>query len=88
MKLSIIYLYILAPTLLLIKNGEKGRSRKLYLILQSLIAVSGAELLVARPAVAQSFRIQPSLELSTGDAFGSGGVYRDRHLDGGARLGW
>jgi hypothetical protein len=47
-----------------------------------LIALS----LVGQPVVAQSVRLQPSLELSTGDAFGSGGVYRDRHLDGGARL--
>ncbi len=41
---------------------------------------------VAKTAAAQSFRLQPSLELSMGDAFGSGGVYRYRHLDGGARI--
>src|SRR5688572_2616364 len=47
-----------------------------------LIALS----FVAQPTTAQSFRLQPSLEISTGDAFGSGGVYRYRHLDGGGRI--
>jgi hypothetical protein len=50
------------------------------------IVVLAALAFVVSPLAAQSFRLQPSVELSIGDAFGSGGVYRDRHLEGGARL--
>ena len=49
------------------------------------VAVSCLSLLSGQLA-AQSLRLERSVEFSTGNAYGSGGIYRGRDLDGGLRV--